>query len=98
MANAVISEATIDTLEIVAGVAGKTIRVKGMLFSGLTGQTVVFKNATTAVTGVMTVASGVPVQMAPSNRSWFECAAGAALNMTLTAATQVSGVVIYEQS
>ncbi len=94
---AIIDKATAATHEIVAAVAGKKIRVLGFYAVAAGAVVATWKSATTAVTGAMTMATGVAVHAPPAGFGWFETAAGEALNLTLGGAVQVSGNVIYAE-
>ena len=85
--------------ELVAAVEGKKIRVLGFFFVCTGAVTVVFKSATTALTGVMSFgANAVASAQAGRNESepfLFETVAGEALNVTLGGSVQVSGTINY---
>ena len=93
-----VSAATANTL--ISGVAGTTIRVKGVFWIALhaTLQSVTFQGSSSGTfTGAMLSVAGVPHEMSPSSMSWFETVAGEDLDITLAHASQVSGVILYEQ-
>lgn len=90
-----ISEATAANNELVAAVAGKKIRVIGLNFVCTGANTITFKSATDAISGAMgfDANSGLGGLYAPTGL--METAVGEALNMTQSAATQVSGFLSY---
>lgn len=99
---AVIDRATSG--EIVAAVSGKRIRVLSYLFSVATTTTVRFDSASTALTGAMTANAGVPFN-APQGPNTQQGAMGVlqtergeAFNVTLGAAVQISGHLLYEET
>lgn len=96
---AVISAATAATHSIVAAVTGKVIKVYAINFICSAANTVNFENGTTDITGVMSF--GANGGMAPAvNPPAFllKTSAGAAFQMTLGSAQQVSGWVSYWDS
>lgn len=95
---AVISENTAANNELVAAVSGKKICVLEALIIAIGLNTITLKSATTAVTGPVTVGATGGFRIGPA--PWpgdhaIETAAGEALNMTQSAATRVSGYVVY---
>lgn len=96
---AVTASASGDT-PVVAAVAGKKIRVKAFaLTNGAASvQNVKWRSGTTDITGLFYSTAIGPIvthDLAPANDFYFETAAGAALNINLSAATAVGGSVQY---
>lgn len=83
-------------IAIVAAVAGKKVQVYRALLVGAATATIQFKDGATALTGVMTPATGFPFTLDYTGEPWFESTAGATINLTL-AAVQTSGVVYFRQ-
>ena len=95
LASSAVIDGAVATTEIVATpAADKKIRVLGWLMTPEGASTMTWKSATTAKSGVMLGATGVP-NVAPFNPvGWFDCADGEALNLTVgTAAAR--GVLSY---
>jgi uncharacterized surface anchored protein len=85
---------------VVAAVTGKKIRVKAyaMTNGAASVQNVKWRSGTTDITGLFYSTAIGPIvvhDMAPGNEFYFETAAGAALNLNLSAATAVGGSVQY---
>lgn len=89
---------TVADNQIVAGQSGFKTRVLGYRLVATGTNTVTWKSGTTVKEGPMSVAAntGISTALGDPDRSYlFECAAGEALNLTLTAAAQVGGGVTY---
>lgn len=90
------------TTAVVAAVDGKKISVYGYAFvNGVaTGNSVQFKSGSANLSGVMqlplAVGGGIVSNSPADTVALFTTAAGAALNVTTTAATQVGGHVAYK--
>jgi len=98
VARAAISQATADTQDIVAAVSGKRIRVLALVLVAAGAVVATIKSSSTALTGAMTLAAGVPVKAGPATALGAEeiiTAAGEALKLTLGGAVQVSGWILY---
>jgi hypothetical protein len=81
---------------VVAAPAGTgKIRVEGWALVSGGAVNVTWKDGTTATTGPMTMASGTPNVVPFTPEGWFDVSAGNALNLNLSAAVQVSGIVRY---
>lgn len=93
---AAIAASALGDNAIVAAVAGKKIRVQDIVLSALTANNVKARSGATDLTGLiyLPATSTVPV-IAAKDRYLFETAAGAALNLNLSAATAVGGWVSY---
>lgn len=96
MAKFVINKATAADHELIAAVAGKVIRVTNINFICSGTVTVTFKDGTTAVSGPMAFTAQTGMSPGHSPSGHFKTTAGAAFNMTLGAAVQVSGWGEYE--
>jgi len=90
------------TTAVVAAVEGKKISVLNYgLYNGVaTGNSVQFKSGSTNLTGViqlpLAVGGGQNLTSGSGDVALFTTAAGAALNITTTAATQVGGHVAFK--
>lgn len=86
---------------IIAGVAGKITTIISMILVNNIGTTTItIKDGSTALTGAMLLAAGVPFILPPDPTvDWFQSAvAGNDIVLTLGASTQVSGSVWYVQN
>lgn len=96
---AVISKNTAATHEIIAAVTGKVIKVYAINIVCSAANTVNFENGTTDTTGVMSFAANGGMAAAVNPPAYLlKTAAGAAFQMTLGSAQQVSGWVAYWDS
>lgn len=95
----VIDTAAGSTVALIAGVAGKTIRVFAIHIT-LAAGTLVFKQGSTAMTGAMSFGS---LSLDPMRDDGgmlvphFVCASGADFNLTFSGANQCSGYALYTQ-
>lgn len=83
---------------VVAAVAGRKIRVLGVFLVASGGaNTVRFESGAggTALTGAMDLASDGQFAPGYNPLGWFETAAGALLNLELSAGTLVAGALTY---
>ena len=80
--------------EIVAAVSGKRIRVVSFFVVAAAANSITWKSATTAIAGPMALAQNGGVS-AEAEVGLCETAMGEALNLALSAATQVGGGVAY---
>ena len=94
---AVISGATSGNNTLVAAVARHKIRVISYTLVAAGAVAVRFESAAggTALTGVMTLATGTPLVNGTAREGHFETVAGELLNMELGGAVQVSGHLVY---
>lgn len=95
---AIINESSIGDNEVVAAVAGKKICVLSFGIVAAGDVDAKFRSGTTDITGLMDLAAaGNGLVAAPSFPGYhhFETAAGAALNLNLSAAVNVGGWVVY---
>ena len=86
---------TIATHQVVAGVAGKKIRVLGFFITTVDGLNLTFKSAATTISGNLAV-TGVMSSYNP--HGWFETAAGEALGFAIDAAESTSVHVVYVET
>jgi hypothetical protein len=95
---AAVSAARAGDNAIVAAVASQTVRVYRLVlvFAGTT--TAIVKQGATALTGTMTFQPGATLVLDFSEEPWFTGASGAAINLTLGSAVQVSGLIQYKQA
>lgn len=97
---AVIAAASIGDNTLVAAVAGKKIRVIAALLVASGGAiTVRFESAAggTALSGLMNLGADGQLPLPENGFGWFETVAGELLNLELSAATSVDGVLVYEE-
>lgn len=94
---AVIDHAVSGNNTLVAAVAGKKIRVLGFVLVSAGTVTARFESAAdgTALTGQMTLAVNTVVSSGYNALGWFETVAGQLLNLELSAAVSVDGVLTY---
>ena len=95
---AVVAAATGGDNTLVAAVAGKKIRVRSLVLVASGGANNVRLESGaggTALTGVMNLAANGQLVLQESYAGWCETAAGALLNLELSAATSVAGVIGY---
>lgn len=95
----VIDHAVSGDNEIVALVASKKIRVLSMAFVVAAAVTVRFESGAggTALTGQMQFAANGGISLPANPFGWFETASGVALNMELSGATSVDGMLVYAE-
>jgi len=95
---AAIDAATSGNNTLVAAVSGKKIRVLA-LFATMTGSavTIRFEDGAggTALTGQMGPTSGQTIVLPFNPVGWFETSAATLLNMELSGAQSVDGVLVY---
>lgn len=93
----VIDHATSGDNTIQAAIAGKKIRVLALAMSAAGAVTARFESAAggTALTGQMTMATGIPIVLPYNPLGWFETVAGELLNLELSGAVSVDGVLDY---
>ena len=97
---AVIDAAAAGDNTLVAAVTGKKIRVLSAVLVASGGAiTVRFESgaAGTALTGLMDLTADGQLVVPLNGFGWFETAAGALLNLELSAATLVAGALVYEE-
>jgi len=99
---AAISAASSGNNTLVTAVAGKKIKVLGIILvvSGDVDVRLESGADGTALTGVISLAAdgnGFVLPVAPIGYHWVETAAAALLNLELSAAVQVSGVLVYHE-
>lgn len=95
MPTAPINGATATQFTPVAAVAGKRIRVLSFFMSAAGAQTFKWQSANNDLMPAMSMATGVNIAIGPFFDGVFDCNVGEALNFTLSAAQQVSGMVQY---
>lgn len=94
---AVIDHATSGNNTLVAAVTGKKIRVLAFLLVAAGAVSARFESDAdgTALTGVMSLAANAVVEASHNPAGWFETAAGELLNLELSGAVSVDGVLVY---
>lgn len=82
---------------VAAQAAGVKIRVVGLFLVNTTAQTLTFKSAAggTALTGAMALGANGVLALPFSPQGWFETAAAALLELSLSGTTQVSGALAW---
>lgn len=99
-----LSGASSGANNVIAAVSGQTIRVYAFWATAAGAVTLQWRDgATTALSGIATMATGVTVSFPPTAVGngllpIFTLTAGNALNMNLGGAVQVSGQLLYSQS
>jgi hypothetical protein len=96
---AVIDHATSGDNSVVTAVTGKRIRVHALTLVSAGTVTARFESGAggTALTGQMTMAVNTSITLPFNPVGWFETAAGAALNLELSGAVSVDGVLVYTE-
>jgi hypothetical protein len=92
----VVNSAAGGDFPIATAVAGKIVRVYRVLLVGAANAAYAFKDNQTALSGVMTPATGTVFLLAYDGEPWFVSSAGNTINLNLTA-NQTSGVVWFTQ-
>jgi|SRR5215475_14324493 len=96
MLTAPINGNTIAQIAIIAAPgAGRRIVVLGFFLSVAGAQTLKFQSASNDLMPAMTLGLGQSIAMGPYYDGIFDCNVNEALNMTLTAAQQTSGMILY---
>ena len=92
-----VSGASSGNNTIVAASSGKKIRVLGLSLSAAGAVTAKFQSGAggTDLTGAWTLATGTPLTLGYNPLGWFETDASALLNMVLSGAVSVTGVIVY---
>lgn len=97
-----VTTATSGNNQIVAGVANKKIRVVAYVLVADSAVSVYWADGTTAVSGAMKMATGIPIPGNPmlfadgdGVQGHFETSQGADLTLNLSGNVQVSGHVAY---
>lgn len=84
------------TQEIIAAPTnGTAIRVLGYVLTVSGATTLIWKSATTAKSGTLTITTGISSPGEVDSRS-FQCAANQALNLTSTGAVTIGGHMTYQ--
>jgi len=96
---AAISAASSGDNTLVAAVSGEKIKVLGVVLVAVGNVVARFESGAggTALSGQMSLIAGTPLVLPvmPAGYHWMETAAGALLNLELSDAVQVSGVLVY---
>ena len=91
---------TATSTSVVSASAGKVIYVMGVHATVSGGNTIIFKDGTTAISGTKQVTLGAPLVYPVVNTpysGWFKVASGKSLNVT-TSTTGVTGIeLVYYQ-
>lgn len=96
--SASIAASTSGNTQVVAAVAGQRIYVAGFYASVNGAVNVKFQSATTDITGLFygqTAGNGLVAPHVPPPAYWCRTASGEALNINLSAAVAVGGVLLY---
>lgn len=94
----VINHAAATTIELVAAVAGQTITVWGFSVVTAGATTFYFSDGATALTGPMSLAALGSASEPQTAYPVYTLSPGKALNLTQSAAVQLSGRLYYTQS
>jgi len=88
------------TVTPIALVAGKSVKLFGFMCSSSTvTNTIQFNSSTTgALSGVMSLALGIPLILPITNVPWFTSVSGESLQLIVAGAGQLSGEFILIQS
>lgn len=81
---------------VIAGVAGKRIRVFGAAIVGLLATGVKFQSNSTDITGVLSFAANGGMVWNSGSSPWFQTAIGESLVINMSVATTLGGVVTYD--
>ena len=94
---AIINAASSGNNTLVAAVTGKKIRVTSLMLISAGTVNVRFESAAdgTALSGEMPLIANVGFVLPPHPKGWAETAVGALLNMELSAAISVDGLLTY---
>lgn len=96
LTSAVISSAAGGDIAVVAGVAGKTIRVFRLILVVNAATSITFKDSTpTSFSGAMPIAANGGIVLDFNGDPWYTTAAGKDFVITSSAATQISGTIGY---
>ena len=82
---------------IVAAVSGKKIRVLGLLLSSSGIVNAKWQSAASDKTGLTYMIASTSYVLPVSHVGWFETNVGEALNLNLSAAIAVGGVLVYQE-
>jgi len=98
-----LTEAKIDigasgTTAIVSATTAQTSRLYRLLLVAAAPVNVTIKDGSTALTGAIALAAGVPFILPLDGEPWFTTSANSALNLTTDGNVQVSGRVYYVKS
>lgn len=93
----VVNTAAGGTVEAVAAVTGKRIKVYGLFLYLASSTTVSFQSATTTLTGLMTMTSIIiqPIEVGGRMVPIMKTVAGEALNIAYGGLVQCSGIIFY---
>ena len=98
---AVIHHHTSGDNEFIAAVSGQAIQVHGLVLTAAGAVTLTLQSdaggGAVALTGPMTLATGVPLALPLSDVPYVETGAGKRLNGALSAAVYVDGVIWYRE-
>lgn len=93
LTSVVISQNGAGTQVLSSATAGQTTRLHRLVLTvAAATATIEIRRGATGLTGVMTLAVGVPLVLEYSEEPWFVTAANEALNLVVGGAGQVSGV------
>lgn len=83
-----------DTPVVAAGGAGKVTQVLALIITVAGATTITAKQGSTALTGAMSLATGVPLNLPFTGVPYFTTAANAAFILNSSNAVQVSGMAL----
>lgn len=88
--------ALVATGTVIPAVTGKRIRVFGVAIVSLLATGIKFQSAGNDLTGVLSFAANGGVVWTNGASPWFQCNIGEALNINMSLATTLGGVVTYD--
>jgi len=96
---AAVSVSTLGDNTLIAAVSSKKIRVLACSLIAADATTIRFEDGAggTALSGQMQVAANGGFVLPYSEVGWFETTAGTLLNLELSAANSVDGVLVYQE-
>jgi len=95
-----ISQNGAGTVTLVVLAPGKAVRLFGLILSSSTATNTIQFNSSTAgaLSGVMSLALGIPLILPVTNVPWYSSAVGESLQIIVAGAGQLSGTALLIQS
>ncbi len=90
--------ASATTTELISASSGQTGRLQRIMLVAAAAVNVTFKDGSTALTGAIALAAGVPFVLDYSGEPWFTTSANSALNLVTDGGAQVSGRAYWTKS
>lgn len=99
LTQAPITFASAATLTGISGVSAQIYKVYRLFLVAAGITTITFQDNTTALSGAISMQSGVPLCLAFEAEPWYTgSASGTAFNIVNSGATQISGTIYYVQN